>query len=70
MRANPEPVVAVIRFVRERAVSITDPDGPEGADSLEVERGVSRVCLEQGVVLVRSRANVRRQGLVQGPELG
>jgi hypothetical protein len=35
-----------------------------------VERGVSRVCLEQGVVLVCGRANVRRQGLVQGPELG
>jgi len=36
----------ILNLMRERAVPVADADGPEGADSLEVQRRVSRVRLE------------------------
>jgi hypothetical protein len=57
-------VVAVLDLMRERAVPVADADRTEGTDSLEVRRLVSRIRLEQGVVVVRDCADLRRKALV------
>lgn len=40
VRADPEPVAAIVNLMRERAVRIADADGPESADSLRAVKGV------------------------------
>jgi hypothetical protein len=64
MRAGPEPVVTIIYYMGERPIPVADAHRPESSDSLEGERGVSRVCLEQSEVLVPGGSDVQLKGLV------
>lgn len=60
MRAYPDPENAVRRIDAERAIMEADADGSEATNSLEVERRVLRIGLEQLETLVRERADLSR----------
>src|ERR1700732_921901 len=68
MRANPEPQQAAFDFHRQRAIPGPDPNGPEAAHFLEMQRRMLRILLEERVVLVGNQAHIIRTPLVRLPE--
>jgi len=52
VRADPKPQDAVRNINTERAIMSANSHRMKPSDSLEVERGVARVCLEKGELLV------------------
>src|SRR6266545_5776044 len=50
--------------------AVADADRPESTNSLEVQRGMIRIRLEQLVVLPREFLTVDRELVQAGPELG
>jgi len=52
MGADPEPYEPAARFDGKGAVVSPDPDRPEAADLLEVERRMTRVLLQPRVRLI------------------
>jgi len=46
MRSDPEPQDSICRLHTDCSMVQADPGGPEPADLLEMERRMSRVCLQ------------------------
>src|SRR5262249_4057247 len=68
MRADPEPQESVVDLDGERPIVSANPYRPEMSDFLEMEGGVLRVLLQEGVVLVGQCASALRQPSVSLPE--
>jgi hypothetical protein len=62
--SDPEPVDPFIDFSSQRSIMFTGADGPEIAQPLEVQRGVTRIRLEEGKVLVSQRSNFGGQRFI------
>lgn len=60
MRADPEPDAIAVVVTRERTMSEPDPNRPEMASSLKVQRGVARIGLQDRKVLIGEPLNAFR----------
>lgn len=69
MGANPEPEDTVFHLDGQRPVMNAYSHGPEGAGSLEVQRRVIRIRLQQHEGSVRDGLNTGRKGFVRTPEV-
>ena len=67
---DPDPKNAVRYVGAKRAVVVADSDGPELADTLEVQGRMTSVRLKYGEVSVREFLCFRGQCLIQLPEPG
>ena len=67
--ADPDPVDAACFVNAQCSIVVANTDRPEFANSLEVQRWMARIALEQLVILVCKFTDVFRQDLIQRPEL-
>lgn len=66
MRADPEPLKAIIAFDGNCAVLAANARRPQvSTDALEVQGGMFRIDLQQNEAPVRDRTNIGRQGIEQ-----
>lgn len=70
VRSNPEPQKSIRHVYRKRTIMNADADRVEPLDSLEMQRRMLRVRLEQCELLVRQVAHGRRQCVIARPETG
>src|ERR1700722_2593049 len=68
VRANPKPQQPAVDLGRQSPIAAPDAHGPIVSYLLQPERWMSRIFLEQRVVLVGDRAHRRRKLLVRLPE--
>jgi len=70
VRPNPEPEQSIRCVDRKRAIVNADADRVEPIDALEVQRGMSRIRLEQRKLFVREVAHGSGQRVIARPEAG
>jgi hypothetical protein len=64
MRADPEPLEAILAFDGDCAVPAANTRRPQvSTDALEVQRRMLRIALQQSEVPVCDRTNIGRQGI-------
>lgn len=68
VRPDPEPLYAALNIVAQGPVMDTDACRPEFSNTLEVQRRMMRVGLEQFEVSVGNDTNLPRESLVEGPK--
>ena len=70
MRADPEPLEAILAFDGDCAILAANTRRPQvSTDALEVQRRMFRIALQQSEGPVRDRTNIGRQGIEQRLEL-
>src|SRR5438093_10270860 len=69
MRPDPEPYKALSSLLSQCSVTKTHPGGPEDANFFESQRGMARVLLQKGKVLIGKISDVFRQLTIVKPEL-
>jgi hypothetical protein len=66
--SNPKPKDALGDFNAKRTEIIIDPHREVTSNLLEMQRGVTGILEQQGVLLIGQCLNLSRQFLVQRPE--